>query len=422
MDRIWDDMLFPEGALRYPSPDQWQQWRNEITTGVGGLAAGFRSEILLRGYKVIEEMSGNVSFIQAWVLSITGRLPTRDEDRLLNALFVNTAIADPRFWFNRTARFAATVKGSPAGCMAAGIATKDGTFFSAGPAYTTARFFKNSLDRIQTQGVSLEDIVREKIQKKEIITGYGRVLARGKDERNDVLISLAAELGLDKGPYMALAVEVEQLLQKLKSGDLHMNGGGLRTALLLDMKFEPHHVLVFNLIMHIIGLAGNITEAFEQPPGQFLPLTDEDIDYKGPGLRRPPAPSDRQHIVHTQLQHRIVVMDSVSYLEKANRGDVIVTGSHGGESAVRHSLGFFPRGLVVNDAGKGKNGAGIKGLGLMDEQACPGAAVSADSAMIGDGMDAYENGIVSAVNQTAQGMGVRLGMTAREASRLMLVR
>lgn len=420
MDKIWDDLLFPEGTPRYPSPDQWKQWRKEITTDVGGLSAGFRSEILLRGYKIIGDMTGKVSFIQAWALAITGRLPTRKEDRLLNAMCVNTAIVDPRFWFNRSARLAATVKGSPAGCMAAGIATKDGAFFSAGPAYNTAKFFKNSLKRIRAKEASLEDIVREKIHNKEILTGFGRVLARGRDERNDALLTLATELGLDKGPHLALAFEVEKLLQKHKSTDLHMNAGGLRSALLLDMNFEPHQVMVFYQIMHIIGLAGNVAEAFEQQPGQFLPLTDEDIDYGGPGLRHTPVPSDRQRIAHRQNNSRIVVMDSVSYLAKANRGDVIVTGSHGGESAMRHSLGFFPRGLVANDAGKGKNDAGIKGLGIMDEQGCPGAAVSAESAMIGDGMDTYENGILSAVNKMAYSKGLRLGMTAKEATLLLL--
>lgn len=420
MDKIWEDMLYPQGEVRYPDAEEWKKWRKEITTGVGGLAAGYRSEILLRGYKVIGDMTGNISFIQAWVLSITGRLPSKDEDRLLNAFMVNTAIADPRFWFNRSGRLVATVKGSPAGCIAAGIATKDGEFFSAGPAYNTARFFKDSLIKVKAGEAALEDIVKNKIEKREIITGFGRMLARGKDERNESLLQVTRECGLDRGEHLTLAFEVERLLQKHKSPDLHMNGGGLRCALLLDMKFEPHQVMIFNMIMHIIGLAGNVTEAYEQAPGQFLPLTDEDIEYTGHPWRPLPAPSENQQVVHRSDKGRVVVMDSISQIEMANRGDVIVTGSHGGVPAVRHGLSCHPMGIVVNDAGRGKEDAGIKGLETLDEAGLPGAAASAESARIGDGMDAYENGVVSTVNKTGYETGIREGMRVKDASHLML--
>lgn len=420
MHKIWDDMLYPDGKVTYADAKKWKKWRDEISTDVGGLAAGFRSEILLRGYKVIEEMTGNISFIQAWTLAITGRLPDKHEDRLLNALFVNTAIADPRFWFNRSARLAASVKSSPAGCIAAGIATKDGEFFSAGPAYNTAKFFKETLIKTESSDEALEDIIKEKIKKKEIITGFGRVLARGKDERNLSLLKLAEKCGLDKGQHLNLAFKIEKLIQKHKSENLFMNGGGLRSAFLLDMKFEPHHIMIFNLIMHIIGLAGNITEAYEQQPGQFLPLTDEDIEYVGPEKRHLPCPSENQKIVLQKKSGRIIVMDSISYIKKANRGDIIVTGSHGGISAAEHGIKFKPKGIIFNDAGNGKDNAGIEGLLSLDKNNISGAAVSAVSSRIGDGNDTYENGILSAVNETARKMGIKKGMTAKEASGMMI--
>ncbi len=169
MDKIWDDLLYPDGKVKYPDSNEWKEWRREISTNVGGLAKGFRSELLLRGYKVIEDMTGNISFIQAWALAITEKLPNKYEDRLLNALMVNTAIADPRFWFNRTARLAATVKSSPAGCIAAGIATKDGEIFSSGPAYNTAKFFNDALVKVTSGENSLEQLVKDKITKKEIM-------------------------------------------------------------------------------------------------------------------------------------------------------------------------------------------------------------------------------------------------------------
>ena len=46
----------------------------------------------------------------------------------------------------------------------------------------------------------------------------------------------------------------------------------------------------------------------------------------------------------------------------------------------------------------------------------PGAAVSAASARMGDGLSTYEDGIISAANELAAQAGVVAGMTARAAA------
>ena len=52
--------------------------------------------------------------------------------------------------------------------------------------------------------------------------------------------------------------------------------------------------------------------------------------------------------------------------------------------------------------------------------ATPAAAVSAASARIGDALSTYRDGVVSAANAAALALGVRPGITAKEAARLML--
>ncbi len=413
-------MLYPEGKVEYPDLQLWNWWRKRIKTGVGGLSAGFRSEILLRGYKVTEELTGNISFIQGWTLALTGRIPDKKEDRLLNAMFINTALADPRFWLFRTARLAATVKSSPAACIAAGILTNEAEFFSAGAAYNTSKFFQGALGKVKSNKATIEELVKTKLAKQEKIYGFGRVLARGPDERNQSLLKVAKECSLDNGEHMKLAFEIEALLQRLKNSELHMNNGGLKCALLSDMGFSPQQIMQFYSLMFIIGIAGNVTEAYERPPGEFLPLSPDDIEYIGPPLRPLPAASDQQTIMHQAKKGRIVAMDSISFIEMSNRGDVIICGSHGGIPAAEYSLNYHPRGIVFNDAGKGKEDAGIKGLETMSEANIPAAAVAVDSARIGDGIDTYYNGTVSSYNGIAYKHGVREGMSVKDASIKML--
>lgn len=116
----------------------------------------------------------------------------------------------------------------------------------------------------------------------------------------------------------------------------------------------------------------------------------------------------------------IAVMDSVAYLVESMTGKIIVCGSHGGESAARQLLKFNPGGAIFNDAGKGKDNAGISGLKLFNDAGLPAATVDAFSSRIGDGMDTYESGIISAMNNEAVLCGITVGMRANEAAGRMI--
>ena len=109
-------------------------------------------------------------------------------------------------------------------------------------------------------------------------------------------------------------------------------------------------------------------------------------------------------------------MDSAVYMDESQSGNVIICGSHGGESAASHMLKFSPGAAIFNDAGKGKDNAGIKGLELFNKAGMPAATVDTFSAKIGDGNDTYESGVISAVNEVALNFGINVGMTAKEAA------
>ena len=127
-------------------------------------------------------------------------------------------------------------------------------------------------------------------------------------------------------------------------------------------------------------------------------------------------------VVHHGRSGRIVAMGSVTFITTDNAGDVICAGSHFGRTSAAYSSRFALSGVLCSDAGRGKDDAGISGLSVLDEKGIPGAAVSAASAAVGDGMSTYRDGIVSAHNNAAAALGVTVGMPAREASLKMLER
>ncbi|MCF7547899.1 hypothetical protein [Pseudonocardia sp. WMMC193] len=110
---------------------------------------------------------------------------------------------------------------------------------------------------------------------------------------------------------------------------------------------------------------------------------------------------------------RIAVTDSVSFLTPDLAGHLVVTGSHGGTSAGEYARRCGVAAVACNDAGIGKDRAGVAGLLALDDAGVLGVAVSHDSARIGDGTDTWENGLISVANASAIAAGVVLGNPLR---------
>lgn len=117
----------------------------------------------------------------------------------------------------------------------------------------------------------------------------------------------------------------------------------------------------------------------------------------------------------------IFLLDSISAVNAAQAGQIIVSGSHGGVSAARFVLEETarPHAVFFNDAGVGKDDAGIVGLTMVQTVHVIGATYSHRSARIGDAADGLANGTLSHLNSLAIAAGLRAGMPICEAVRLL---
>jgi hypothetical protein len=115
----------------------------------------------------------------------------------------------------------------------------------------------------------------------------------------------------------------------------------------------------------------------------------------------------------------IVDAESVTALGEAVRDNVLVAGSHAGIIAAFLGATAGARALILNDAGVGRDGAGIAGLDWLERIGIAAAAVGHDTARIGDGADARARGRITHLNATAAALGVRAGMACAEAAERM---
>ncbi len=110
-----------------------------------------------------------------------------------------------------------------------------------------------------------------------------------------------------------------------------------------------------------------------------------------------------------------LVLDSVTHLTAAHRGAAAVCASHGGTYAGFYAAKMGVGAVILNDAGVGRDQAGIAGLKLLDGLGVPAACIAHTSARIGDGHDGHARGEISFVNDTALRLGVRVGMSCATA-------
>jgi uncharacterized protein YunC (DUF1805 family) len=113
----------------------------------------------------------------------------------------------------------------------------------------------------------------------------------------------------------------------------------------------------------------------------------------------------------------IVVADSITRVaESEAAGAVVVNASHGGIYAAYLAAKLHAAAAIFNDAGIGRDRAGIGGLDYLRELGVAAATVGHMTARIGDGADMMARGIVTFANALAESLGCRAGMTCRDAA------
>ena len=110
-----------------------------------------------------------------------------------------------------------------------------------------------------------------------------------------------------------------------------------------------------------------------------------------------------------------LLFDSITEAVGVSAGCIVVSGSHGGVSSARYALQAAPRLAVFNDAGVGKDGAGIAALAVLQAQGIAACTVAHTSARIGEARSTLADGVVSHVNAGAAALGLAFGQPLRQA-------
>lgn len=241
-----------------------------FTTTVSGEKDG---QFFLRG-KNYSELIDSFSYTQALFLSITGKVPTKQQTELLDAILVacfDHGIA-PASGF--VPRVVAASGNESTHALASGI-------LALGPYHGGA--IENAsllLSRIKEENLVLSELVQRYRQEKKIFFGYGHKRYKDIDPRTKALFHKADAVGI-ANTYRGVAVELEREIEKVLGKRLVLNIDGAVAALLLDLGFPPKAGNAIFALARMGGMIAHVLEEYDlnQPVRR---LDESQIEYTDP--------------------------------------------------------------------------------------------------------------------------------------------
>lgn len=254
-----------------------------LRTKMGAAFPG--SHAVFRGHDLHRDLM-DMEWYALCAFGITGRKVPAGQLRLMSTAWVSSSYPDARLWNNRVAALAGTARSTPTLAISAAQAISEATIYGRGNEFRALDFLIKTRQALEA-GASLPEHLEGFLSGGGRMAGYGRPISTS-DERMPIVLNLAKELGLDKGPYLAMAWEIDRYFEST-GRPLRMNLSALLSAFAADFGWTPRE---FNMLLFTAFLAGMYPcylEAADKPPGALFPTPCADVRYEGVAARDWPS-------------------------------------------------------------------------------------------------------------------------------------
>lgn len=260
-------------------PQLLEEYVGKLVTSAGAIFPGERA--VFCGHDLHASLK-DMDWLELYLLGITGRRFTLQQLKVFHALWTYTSYPDARLWNNRVAALAGTARSTGTLAIAAAMAVSEAQIYGWGAALRASEFLTRAKNQVDA-GADLKELVRAELKQHRGIGGYGRPIVSG-DERIVPVMKLAREQGLDGGPHLKLAFEVEKILLDGR-WRMSMNHAALTAALTADFGLSPREYYLYGIPAFLAGMPPCYLDAAEKPEGQLFPLPCRMISYEGVARR-----------------------------------------------------------------------------------------------------------------------------------------
>jgi hypothetical protein len=261
-------------------PQLLEQHVGRLITSAGAFFPGERA--VFRGHDLHASLK-DMDWLELYLFGITGRRFSQQQIGVVQTLWCYTSYPDARLWNNRVAALAGTARSTGSLGIAAALAVSEAQIYGRGVDMRASEFLTRA--RIQVDaGADLATLVRAELKQQRGIGGYGRPIVSG-DERVAPMMALVREQGLDSGPHLKLAFEVEKILLTGR-WRMRMNYAALAAALCADFGMSPREYYFASMMAFLAGMPPCYLDAADKPEGLLFPLPCRMMSYEGVARRR----------------------------------------------------------------------------------------------------------------------------------------
>jgi len=256
-------------------PQLLEEHVERLITSMGAFFPGER--VVFRGQDLFTTLK-DLDWLELYLFSVTGRRYTPQQMRVLHVFWTHNSFPDARLWNNRVAALAGTARSTGPLGIAAALAVSEAKIYGGASQLRCSEFLIRAKKMVD-EGADLEVLVRAEIKEKRGIGGYGRPIVP-TDERIAPIMAIVREQGLENGPHLKLAFEVERILLQGR-WRWHMNSVGLTAALCADFGMSPYEYYLVAIPVFLAGMPPCYLDAAEKPEGMLFPLPCRVVQYEG---------------------------------------------------------------------------------------------------------------------------------------------
>ena len=271
-----------------PDTSFWDQRRGKIFSSKGGWKVG--EAVYCHGYSMMDDLVGQVTYMQLYMLNATGTLPAKSLADWVEAAYICMSYPDSRIWCNQIGALSGSCGTTTVAATCAGTLAMDSYVYGAKTLVDGVGFIQRTLKEYEA-GKAVVDIVNSSgrfRQGKPQIIGYSRPIANG-DERIEALERTRTQLGFNIGKHLELAFQIEKHL--LENFNERINLNGYISAFLSDQDLEAENIYRIFSTFVASGVTACFVDTKDKVPGSFLPQRCDDIEYQGTAPREVPDKS-----------------------------------------------------------------------------------------------------------------------------------
>lgn len=252
------------------STEKKYAWRTAI-------AEATDTGVTVRGHDLLHDLVGKIDFVEMFYLLLTGKMPTKGQVRVINALFV--CCAEHGISPSTTVSRFIQAAGVPIQCsVAAGVMMFGDIHGGAGEEF--ARDIMQLVADARKEGRDFDEFADEYVSTRKRISGYGHPQHPSGDPRTPILFGIAQEEGV-AGDHIAMTMAVERAIERKTGRRIHANIDATVGAISADLGLDWRVSRASIVVPRTAGLFAHAYEEMTREPGwRQIPLSE--IQYDGP--------------------------------------------------------------------------------------------------------------------------------------------